>query len=98
MMERLALLVEGDAVDVRHLPLEVPRGETARPPVAAGGLPLREMERQAIERVLHEEGWHHGRAAARLGLPIRTLYRKIKTYSLSRPHRGGPHPGSGRTA
>jgi DNA-binding NtrC family response regulator len=89
LMERLALLVEGDSVDVRHLPPDVASELPARPP-AAGGLPLRDLERQEIERVLGEEGWHHGRAAARLGLPIRTLYRKIKVYNLARPDREGP--------
>jgi transcriptional regulator of acetoin/glycerol metabolism len=35
--------------------------------------------------VLEEEGWHRERAANRLGLPVRTLYRKIRAYDLLPP-------------
>jgi DNA-binding NtrC family response regulator len=56
---------------------------------AAGGeRSLKQMERERIQEVLDQERWHHGRAATRLGMPVRTLYRKIKAYQLVRPSRG----------
>jgi len=38
------------------------------------------LEREYIERVLTEEGGHQSRAAERLGIDRRTLYRKLKQY------------------
>lgn len=38
------------------------------------------LERAYIERVLDEEGGHQSRAAERLGIDRRTLYRKLKQY------------------
>jgi DNA-binding NtrC family response regulator len=84
MMQRMALLVRGDVLDVEHLPADVldpPRYTAAE---AAKDLPLRDLERRQIKRVLDEEGWHHGRAAKRLGIPLRTLYRRIKLHLLTR--------------
>lgn len=39
---------------------------------------LAELERRQIAAVLEEVGWHRGRAAARLGISARTLYRRIR--------------------
>jgi DNA-binding NtrC family response regulator len=92
LMERVALLVRAPVLEPAHLPHEVRHGArpTAAPaPVAGPPHSLKEMERSQIERALEDEGWHHGRAAARLGLPVRTLYRKIKAYGLARPDRTG---------
>jgi DNA-binding NtrC family response regulator len=93
LMDRMALLAGGEVIGVENLPREILDSQAhlarLRPPAAIPTeMPLRELERHQIQRVLNEEGWHHGRAAARLGLPLRTLYRKIKTYQLSRPIAG----------
>ncbi|MET0551486.1 MAG: sigma-54 dependent transcriptional regulator [Vicinamibacteria bacterium] len=93
MMQRMALLVRGDVLDVTHLPADVldPPRYTASD--ASPELPLKDLERRQIQRVLDEEGWHHGRAAKRLGLPLRTLYRRIKHYTLTRTNAfGDPLP------
>jgi two-component system response regulator AtoC len=94
LTERLALLVEEPAVNLTHLPFEI-RSATPSRPVAApvtGEVGLKDLERQRILRVLEEEGWHRGRAATRLCLPVRTLYRKIRAYDLLPPE----WPRSGR--
>jgi DNA-binding NtrC family response regulator len=88
-MERLALLVESPTVEVSHLPAEIaaplrPVEDTA---LGQDPSPLKDLERQQIQRVLDEENWHRARAASRLGVPVRTLYRKIRAYQLS-PGRG----------
>jgi DNA-binding NtrC family response regulator len=84
MMHRMALLVRGDVLDVTHLPADVLDPPRYTRPEAARDVPLKDLERRQIQRVLDEEGWHHGRAARRLGLPLRTLYRRIKLYTLTR--------------
>jgi len=93
LTERLALLVEGPAVLLTHLPPEIAAPTSGHSSVVAAGAdvaPLKELERQQIQRVLDEENWHRARAASRLGVPVRTLYRKIRAYHLQRPGRG-PH-------
>jgi DNA-binding NtrC family response regulator len=42
---------------------------------------LAELERNYIERVLDDEGGNKTRAAQRLGLDRKTLYRKLEEYA-----------------
>jgi DNA-binding NtrC family response regulator len=84
MMYRMALLVRGDILDVTHLPADVLDPPRYPGPDTASDSSLKGLERRQIQRVLDEEGWHHGRAAGRLGLPLRTLYRRIKLHRLTR--------------
>jgi two-component system response regulator AtoC len=57
------------------------RASGATPPTA---LSLAELEHRQIAAVLEEVGWHRGRAAERLGISARTLYRKIREYGFDR--------------
>jgi two-component system response regulator AtoC len=95
LTERLALLVEGPVVNASHLPREitVPQARTATSTLPPGTdlAPLKDLEREQIQRVLDEEDWHRARAANRLGVPVRTLYRKIRAYQLVRPDGKRPH-------
>ena len=77
VLERAAILADGDRIDPEHLLL----GTTAR---AAPDPPrsLAEVEEQAIRAALAAEGGNRKRAAARLGIGLRTLYDKIKLYGL----------------
>jgi DNA-binding NtrC family response regulator len=47
----------------------------------ARGLTLAEVEREYIEQVLESEGGNKTRAANRLGLDRKTLYRKLEEYA-----------------
>jgi two-component system response regulator HydG len=49
------------------------------------GLTLEELERQYIQRVLEAEGGNKTRAAQRLGLDRKTLYRKLEEYAAPTP-------------
>jgi transcriptional regulator with PAS, ATPase and Fis domain len=57
-----------------------PRPEAHRIPSKPGE--LRSLEREAIKKVLEEEGFHISRAAKRLGIDRSTLWRKLKKMSL----------------
>lgn len=46
------------------------------------GMTMADVERAAIEAVLHETGGNRRRAAEKLGIGERTLYRKIKEFQL----------------
>ena len=45
---------------------------------------LAELEREFIERVLEDEAGNQTRAAQRLGLDRKTLYRKLDEYARAR--------------
>jgi transcriptional regulator of acetoin/glycerol metabolism len=52
--------------------------ETGRPLVHA----VRDLERTAILKALDETRWNRSRAAERLGISRRALYRKMRRYGL----------------
>jgi two-component system response regulator AtoC len=77
VLERAAILCDGDVVEVEHIWLD-PR---AAPPAPADAT-LEQIERAAIERALAESGGNRRQAAERLGIGLRTLYDKLKRYGL----------------
>jgi DNA-binding NtrC family response regulator len=86
-LERALWLAE-DEIRAEHLDLDEaelglgdPDEEPLRPS-AAVPLTLREVEVEAIERALREEGGRVVAAARRLGVPRSSLYHKIKTLGL----------------
>ena len=46
---------------------------------------LAEIERRHVDQVLSATGWNTSRAARILGVDIKTLNKKIRDFSLSRP-------------
>jgi len=57
-------------------------------PSLAPGMTVEEAERALIETTLIHVGYDKPRAAAMLGIGVRTLYRKIQEYRLRDPRRG----------
>jgi two-component system response regulator PilR (NtrC family)/two-component system response regulator HydG len=82
VVERAVALAEGDQIGPDDLPPQV--RERRSTDVLAGalarGLTLAELEREYINRVLQAEGGNKTRAAQRLGLDRKTLYRKLEEY------------------
>lgn len=81
VLERGAILVEGDTLEPHHLLMEQP-ARAAVPAFAREALTLEELERRAIERALEEVRGNRREAAERLGIGVRTLYEKLKRYHL----------------
>lgn len=79
IIERSAILAEGDAITPELLPPEF-HGE----PSSSSDNPnsLKEMERIHIRRVLEQVGGNKTKAAEMLGIGTSTLYRKIDEYDL----------------
>jgi two-component system, NtrC family, response regulator AtoC len=77
-LERGAILANGMELTVADLALP------SRSPAAAAGPveSLSDVERETIARVLAETGGNRKKAAARLGIGLRTLYDKLKRYGL----------------
>jgi len=79
VLERAAILTDGDELGTGALVIGAPSST----PAATVGPTLADAERQAIQRALAAEGGNRKRAAALLGIGLRTLYDKIKQYQLS---------------
>jgi DNA-binding NtrC family response regulator len=52
---------------------------------AAAPLTLVELQKRHIAAALERTSWHQGRAAAELGISVKTLYRRIREYGFRRP-------------
>jgi DNA-binding NtrC family response regulator len=84
-IERAVALCEGGLIRLEDLPSAVRERRAAEPDTLrtalARGLTLAELEREYIQRVLTAEGGNKTRAAQRLGLDRKTLYRKLEEYA-----------------
>jgi DNA-binding NtrC family response regulator len=97
-VERAAVLADGDEIRTSDLPPElrsVSRVELTSADQAEPLLPLLEVERRYLQRVLAHAGGHRARAASVLGISERSLYRKIQEFHLEEPL-GGDSTGSHR--
>ncbi len=78
VLERSAIMAEGDVIGVNDLML-IQRAVSG----AGGAVPtMEEVEREAIRRALLHFGGNRRKAAEHLGIGLRTLYEKLKTYGL----------------
>jgi two-component system response regulator AtoC len=86
LIERLQILREGQQITAADLPPELSRVASTpaeAPPAALTS--LADMERRHVERVLNATGWNKARAARVLEVDIKTLNKKIRDFSLTRP-------------
>ncbi|MED5373283.1 MAG: sigma-54 dependent transcriptional regulator [Myxococcota bacterium] len=87
-IERAVALTESREIGLEDLPNRVQRRQQAAPPPPADPdelLPLVDVERAHILRVLTAVGGNKTRAASVLGLDRKTLYRKLKEMGHSAP-------------
>jgi DNA-binding NtrC family response regulator len=92
VVERAVALAQDALVQPEDLPQAVrERRMTAEDDLSAAvarGLTLDELEREYIKRVLAAESGNKTRAAQRLGLDRKTLYRKLEEYGAATPPDG----------
>ena len=83
VIERCVALCSADEIQAVDLPQHVREQRTSDylAGAVARRLTLGELEREYIERVLADEGGNKTRAAQRLGLDRKTLYRKLEDYA-----------------
>jgi DNA-binding NtrC family response regulator len=83
VVERAVALSDEPEIGPQDLPASLRERRAADPLAGALGrrLTLDEVEREYILRVLQDEGGNKTRAAARLGLDRKTLYRKLEEYT-----------------
>ncbi len=80
VIERAVVLSVDDVIRIEDLP-GLTQEETADQPVRL--VPLSEIEKEHIERVLKAEGWNMQKTAEVLGIHRNTLRQKIKEYELN---------------
>jgi two-component system response regulator HupR/HoxA len=95
VVERAVALAETDLIGPDDLPraMQERKGQDLLSNAVAQGFTLDQLEREFIERVLDLEGGNKTRAAQRLGLDRKTLYRKLEEYAAS-PRDGAPPPAN----
>jgi len=83
VVERAVALAEGDLIGADDLPhaMQERKSQDRLATAVAQGFTLDQLEREYIERVLEIEGGNKTRAAHRLGLDRKTLYRKLEEYA-----------------
>lgn len=86
VLERASVLCQGKVIQSRDLSLPVGEKRSDGEPTSERVIPLKELERQHIERALEQAGFVKSKAANLLGINIRTLNRKIKMYHLRVVH------------
>jgi transcriptional regulator with PAS, ATPase and Fis domain len=83
VIQRAVVLCGTGLIGPEHLPENVLKGATPAPPAATGSVtPIREMERELILRALEETHQDKRRAAALLGISLKTLYNKLAKYGI----------------
>jgi DNA-binding NtrC family response regulator len=83
VIQRAVVLGGSGLIGTEHLPDNVLRTtEPSRPGPSGPIVPIREMERQLIERALQETHQDKRRAAALLGISLKTLYNKLAKYGI----------------
>lgn len=81
VLERAVLLAGDGPLTPRDIPFNpLPKAEDGKE--SAGDLTLEEMERRYVEQVLREEKGRVRTAAQRLGIPLSSLYSKLKRWDL----------------
>jgi DNA-binding NtrC family response regulator len=88
VVERLQILHEGSEVRASDLPAElrrVPEPAEVREEREPALVPLADVERRHVERVLAATGWNKARAARVLEVDVKTLNKKIRDFNLVRP-------------
>jgi len=82
----MVVMCDRDKLDVRDIPPDIAQRRQllpgSRAPRDLAGLPLDELEKQAITDTLAKTKGNREKAAKILGIGERTLYRKIKEYNL----------------
>jgi len=86
LVERAVALSSGMMISIVDLPasLRDRRNQDRLADALSQGLTLGELERAYIERVLDAEGGNKTRAALRLGVDRRTLYRKLEEWEAEK--------------
>jgi DNA-binding NtrC family response regulator len=85
VMERAMILAKGNWIEVSHLPAYIvnSRSDTAAKIVLPMGVSAAEAEKELILRTLKKTGNNKAEAARQLGLDVKTIRNKLKSYGIA---------------
>ncbi len=85
VIERAVILAKGDWIEPSHLPAYIlnARPESVAKIVLPPGVTAAEAERELILRTLKRTGNNKAEAARQLGLDVKTIRNKLKSYGIS---------------
>lgn len=84
VLERALIMApDSEQLQLAHLPVEIMTVTDPDPAAADVDLPLEEIEKRHITRVLAHQGGNRSRAARALGISRATLYEKLHKYGLA---------------
>ena len=84
VVERAVILAKGDWIETSHLPpyLRTPAPESEPSVAIPVGLTAADTERELILKTLEQTGNNKAETARRLGLDVKTIRNKLKSYGL----------------
>ncbi|MEE8169801.1 MAG: helix-turn-helix domain-containing protein [Phycisphaerae bacterium] len=86
-VHEMVVLAEGKVITADDIADPAIRGSTELVPAGGGGLPsgltLKEAERLLIEAALRRNEGNREETAKQLGIPTRTLYRRLKEFGIN---------------
>jgi DNA-binding NtrC family response regulator len=84
VMERAVILARGEWIEIFHLPpyLRNPSIEPSTKIVLPLGITAAEAERELIMKTLEQTGHNKAEAARQLGLDVKTIRNKLKSYKI----------------
>jgi two-component system response regulator AtoC len=85
VLQRVYVMTEGDLITAEWLPVNAPATQAAASGSDGGfrvplGSSLADVEQRLIQHTLRHFGNHKERTAAALGVSLKTLYNKLKSY------------------
>jgi Nif-specific regulatory protein len=83
LVERLAIIIEGEIIDYADIPTHFFIGGTAPAPTTGEPSNLQDMEKRQVIQALERNDWIQSRAAKELGITLRQMGYRIKKYGLS---------------
>jgi DNA-binding NtrC family response regulator len=92
VMERALILDEGGVITGEDLPDKIRFGHSQKGSLVidSPNMTLEELEKEYILKVLNFTRWQKKRSSELLGINASTLYRKLISYGLEKPGKGGP--------
>jgi transcriptional regulator with PAS, ATPase and Fis domain len=91
VMERAMILDEGGVITAEDLPDKIRFGHSQKGSLVidSPNMTLEELEKEYILKVLNFTRWQKKRSSELLGINASTLYRKLISYGLEKPGKGG---------
>jgi two-component system response regulator HydG len=83
IIERAIILAQGEWIESCHIPPYIMKRLEEDPPIVISGMTAAEAERELILRTFEKSGNNKAAVARQLGLDVKTVRNKLKTYGMN---------------